>query len=163
MILATHAIIGAGIVSLSVHDPALGLCLAFASHFVLDAVPHWSYKVQSTSIQPHGGVSGIHFDKDFFQDVAHIGSDGLIGILLSVLFFAKPQTLWLIIGGAIAGMLPDALQFVYSKFKHEPLIHLQHFHEWIHTKYQLNDMPLIGILSQIIFVIISVGTIKTIF
>jgi hypothetical protein len=55
--------------------------------------------------------------------------------------------------GAIAGMLPDPLQFVHSLHPHEPLATLQRFHWWIHSKRKL-DWP-IGVCSQIIFAAVS--------
>ena len=43
--LMTHAIVGAAIVGLVPAHPLLGLSLAFASHFILDALPHWDYPI----------------------------------------------------------------------------------------------------------------------
>jgi len=120
MTLTTHAIIGAGIVSLAAHNPALGICAAFASHFIIDTIPHINYEVRSTSLHPHGESTHINFDKVFFRDVFYISLDGISGLIIPIILFANPKNFWLIVAGACAGMFPDALQFVYSRFKHEP-------------------------------------------
>ena len=48
--------------------------------------------------------------------------------------------------GAIAGMAPDPLRFVYPR---EPLNSLQRFHRWVHAKQRLT-WP-IGVSSQVLF------------
>ncbi len=153
MTLTTHAIIGAGIVSLAAHNPALGICAAFASHFIIDTIPHINYEVRSTSLHPHGESTHINFDKVFFRDVFYISLDGISGLIIPIILFANPKNFWLIVAGACAGMFPDALQFVYSRFKHEPLTSLQKFHEWIHTIFPYKFNKTWGTISQVLFVI----------
>ena len=150
MTLTTHAIVGAAVVSLIPQHPVLGLCAAFASHFAADAIPHWDYPIASSSVNPHFGMP-MKYDKSFWFDVVRIGSDGTLGIVLSVLFFAPVVGSIMAILGAIAGMLPDPLQFVYAHFKHEPLVSLQRFHTWIHTNNHLEDRIAFGVFSQILF------------
>ena len=62
--------------------------------------------------------------------------------------------------GAIAGMLPDALQFAYFKWRHEPLVSLQKFHNWVHPKLSLHNKPFIGVLSQAIVILLIVFILK---
>jgi hypothetical protein len=40
------------VASLIPAHPWLGLSLAFASHFLFDALPHWDYPIRSSSIKP---------------------------------------------------------------------------------------------------------------
>ena len=47
MTLTTHAVTGAVIAKLMAGNPLLGLFLAFCSHFILDAFPHWDYPLKS--------------------------------------------------------------------------------------------------------------------
>ena len=150
MTLTTHAIVGAAIVALTPTHPELGLALAFASHFVMDAIPHWSYTVLSDSMNTSGSGKMV-FDKLFLLDVFRIGSDAALGVGLSLLLFANMQNYILIALGAMTAILPDALQFVYSKFKHQPLIALQKFHTWIHFGHKI-DNPTVGIFSQILII-----------
>ena len=152
MTLTTHAVVGAAVASLMPQYPALALCAAFASHFMIDAIPHRDYQIRSASIHPRKGAP-MKYDRAFFLDAVTIGSDALFGILLALLFFLAAAPWWLIVLGACAGILPDPLQFVYAHWKHEPLVSLQRFHMWIHTKHRMKETPLLGISSQIFFVI----------
>jgi len=45
MILTTHAIVGAALASFLSSHPAAAFVAGFASHFVLDAIPHVDYPI----------------------------------------------------------------------------------------------------------------------
>jgi hypothetical protein len=66
----------------------------------------------------------------------------------------------LALGGACAGMLPDALQFAYMRFPHQPLTSIQRFHEWIHTTRRMSKQPVLGITSQIALVLASIVAVQ---
>lgn len=69
------------------------------------------------------------------------------------LFNAQTPTSYLpALGGACAGILPDALQFAYMRFPHQPLTSIQQFHEWIHTTRRMPKQPGLGIISQVALV-----------
>jgi hypothetical protein len=68
---------------------------------------------------------------------------------MTLLFFATASTAGVIALGAVAGMLPDLLQFVYSLYPQEPLKSLQRFHGWVHSKRKLAWK--IGVVSQLAF------------
>ena len=55
MTLTTHAIFGAGLASLMPEHPVAAFIAGFASHFVLDAIPHWDYAILSESVDPNFG------------------------------------------------------------------------------------------------------------
>src|SRR5437660_9654997 len=114
MILSTHAIVGAAIASFVPSHPTAAFILGFASHFVLDAIPHWDYPIRSAAVHPKIG-GPITFDRALLRDAVVIGSDGLLGILGALL------------------MLPDPLHTIHAHFPYEPLRTLQRFHRWIHT------------------------------
>src|ERR1700676_3562729 len=99
MILSTHAIVGAAIASFLPSHPAAAFVLGFASHFILDAIPHWDYPIRSTSVNPNIGAP-MTFDRALLQDVITIGSDGLLGILAALLLFASAESLWAILLGS---------------------------------------------------------------
>ena len=80
MTLTTHAIVGAGIMSISTLHPALGVCAAFTSHFVIDAIPHINYEVQSASLHPHGETTKIHFDSVFFKDLFYYSMGEIVNV-----------------------------------------------------------------------------------
>ena len=154
MTLTTHAIVGGAIVSVMPAHPLLGVCVAFASHFLLDAIPHWDYPIRSFSLNPE--IAGpMKCDRALFADMVTIGADALLGIALALILFVTQRSIILVLFGACAGILPDALQFAYMRFPREPLPSLQRFHQWIHTSHNLRE-PLLGILSQFAFVVVFV-------
>lgn len=159
MILTTHAIAGATVATLVPSHPVLGFALGFSSHFLLDAIPHWSYKLSSMKGDDKNPLNkDMVINKDFLKDLLKVGTDGIMGLLISyiILGVSNQHSIFIICLGAIAGMLPDALQFFYFKWRHEPLVSLQKFHIWIHSKICLDEKPLIGISSQILIILIII-------
>jgi hypothetical protein len=159
MTLTTHAVVGAAVASAIPNHPILGFTLAFGSHFLLDAVPHWDYPLSS-----HTGDNRNHMnddmrvDKSFFRDLLKIGTDVLCGILLALLFFTaySPHLFFIPLIGAFGAILPDALQFAYWKWRHQPLVSLQRFHLWIHAKSNFNNKPLVGVPFQMAVIVLTV-------
>ncbi len=161
MTLSTHAVIGAAVAAALPNHPILGGLFAFGSHFLLDALPHWDYKILSASANPDVPTK-LTFDRLFVLDLVRIGGDALLGIAVAAIFFGyfsvdmssssfNPQHwFWLI--GALAAILPDFLQFVYSKYPKGPIAQLQAFHRWIHTSHRLEGQTLLGIASQLVLV-----------
>ena len=158
MILATHAIIGAAAASLFPDHPTLAFSAAFVSHFIFDAVPHWHYSMSSIEIDEHNGMNNnMKLKKGFFSDLLKIGLDGLAGLIVSYFIFTSIKTpFWIIILGVAGAILPDPLQFVYWKWRHEPLISLQRFHMWIHSKINMDNMHFVGIVTQIAIIVATV-------
>ncbi len=158
MILATHAIIGAGIATVVPGQPVLGFGLAFASHFLLDMIPHWDYALKSRH-EDHSDLAkdDMFINRDFLVDLAKIGLDFALGLGLAwfiVGSFSVEANWWIILLGALGGMLPDFLQFAYFKIRREPLTSLQRFHQWIHTSKRLKKRWFIGVVSQTLLVLI---------
>lgn len=120
MVLTPHAIIGATLAGLAPGHPLVGFVLGFISHFVFDAIPHWDYRL------------------DFFEtnslsrnDLIKLTVDFILG--LSLVWFFVPTLVW----GALGGLAPDALRFVYQKTGSRLLAPLQRFHLWIHVEKKL--------------------------
>jgi hypothetical protein len=164
MTLATHAVVGASLAQFFPNHPVAAFCIGFASHFVLDAIPHWDYHLESSHEDGANPLkSDIVMGPALVRDLFKIGFDGLLGIALSLAFFASFQIgashalhIVSLLCGAIGAMTPDFLQFVYFRFRHEPLTSLQRFHMWIHARLKLNDIPAAGATLQAIFAIIIV-------
>lgn len=95
MWMTPHTLAGVAIVS-QIENPAISLPLAFASHYVLDFIPHWT---QSPSFK---GKEGMALYIDF-----------LIGLSIGLFFaFQHPfgsGQFWMVITGAALANLPDAL------------------------------------------------------
>jgi hypothetical protein len=141
--------------------PYLAICAAFASHFLLDAVPHWDYPIRSDSVKPGIG-SAMIFDGALLADFAAISFDALLGITLALILLARPNNFILVLCAAAAAILPDVLQFAYMRFRHEPLISLQRFHVWIHTSRNLHGCPILGLATQMGLIILVLLIARTV-
>ncbi len=134
--------------------PVLALIASFLSHFFLDSIPHWHYKILSRerdAASPFG--EKMSFGSAFLKDIFRTGIDFGIGLAVSlgVSAYFFPGNLWLAAFGALAGALPDALQVVYYRFpRFKPFYYFQRFHEYVHAKTNLDNKPAKGILQQII-------------
>lgn len=158
MTLTSHAIVGAAIASFLPQDPVLAFALAFTSHFVIDAIPHWDYAIKSKSIDPDYGAP-MKYDRALLQDFFRIGSDAFLGVILALVIFASPSNLFVVSLGIIGAMLPDVFQFLYMRRKIEPLILFQCLHRWVSqgSKYlEMDNRPVVGIISQFLFLVIVV-------
>ena len=156
MILSTHAMVGGALATQLPSLPVAAFAVGFASHFAIDAIPHWDYPLRSISVAP-GARNQVRLTPTLARDIALIGLDAIVGLVLAIGIFATPSTIVAILAGAVGAMLPDPLQFVHTIYPHEPLASLQRFHRWAHTKRQLR-WP-VGISSQVAFVAAVVGTI----
>ncbi len=155
MILCTHAVVGAALASFVPSHPITAFVVGFASHFALDAIPHWDYPIKSRSVNPRIGAPMV-FDGALLQDAVTIGLDGLFGIIAALFLFGSSANLWAILLGAIGAMLPDPLQFVHARLPHEPLLTLQRFHRWAHTDRRIKGVSL-GVCTQAAFVALVVA------
>ena len=155
MILTTHAIVGAALASFLSSHPAAAFVAGFASHFVLDAIPHVDYPIKSRSVNPRIGAP-MAFDRALLEDALTIGTDGLFGIIAALFLFSTTASLSAILMGAIGAMLPDPLRFVHSRLPREPLRTLQRFHRWAHTKKRIKGIVL-GVGTQAALVACVIG------
>ncbi len=159
MTLGTHAVVGGSLAAMVPAHPVAAFIVGFLSHFVLDSIPHYDYEI--LSIQKEEGNklnTDMKLGKLFIFDLLRIGADALIGLAILSLFFRNvPAFPYVILIGAIAAMLPDALQFAYFKLRREPLNSLQRFHLFIHAENDLNDRPLLGLFCQAVVAIIALS------
>ncbi|KYK49030.1 hypothetical protein A1D31_27325 [Bradyrhizobium liaoningense] len=149
MILCTHAIVGGAIASLLPLHPAAAAIAGFASHFAIDAIPHWDYPLRSISLGKSADNRRLSLSSATLTDFAIIGIDACAGFGLALWLFATERSIWAIAIGAFAAMLPDALQFVHTLYPRGPLHALQRFHWWIHSKRALTGIS--GVGSQLAF------------
>lgn len=160
MILTTHAITGATLATLTPHNPALAFIIGFGSHFMLDAIPHFDYSLKSINRDINNPFNkSFTFNKNSYKDLLKVSIDGIIGLSFTFIIFKslhQPSLFYTIFIGGIAAMLPDFLQFVYCKWKHEPLITLQRFHSFMHSDKDMRKKPFLGILTQVIVIIFFV-------
>lgn len=158
MILVTHGIVGGAIGRFLPTHPILSFGLGFLSHFVIDAIPHWHYPLAAFETDANDPMNAnLPFARRALRDFFVIGLDCLAGVLLALYFlkgnFAVDSAFISIVAGALGGIVPDALQFAYWKLRREPLISLQKFHLYIHSKMNIDDRHLIGIATQTAFAV----------
>ncbi|RJQ31033.1 hypothetical protein C4572_03115 [Candidatus Parcubacteria bacterium] len=159
MTLTTHAMIGAGLAAIFPGSFPVGFAAAFASHYLLDAIPHWDYHLGSHKKGKEGTLEDdLKIDKNFLKDILKISFDFFLGLALTSFiygfYFKLPWPILFI--GLIGGVLPDLLQFFYFKIRKEPLRFLQKIHLAIHNR---NDFlrvkfPVLGVLLQAVFIVI---------
>jgi len=77
--LTTHGVVGGAIVSLIPTYPVLGLCLAFASHYLLDGIPHLDYPIRSASLRPNSAAP-MKYDTALLTDAITISADAALGV-----------------------------------------------------------------------------------
>lgn len=160
MILTPHAIVGAAIVNIFPDHPVIGFSLAFASHYLLDLIPHKEYHLHGFIDENAKTVASVIGNfKSTIKSILSISFDFIIGIILSSLFFiSDSRTFYLTLLGVAAGVLPDFFQFLYLKYKREPWIWFQKIHDYFHSEDKMEDKPIKGYLIQVsvslIFIII---------
>lgn len=156
MILVTHGIVGGGLGAVIPGGPLVSFVVGFVSHFVLDTLPHWDYKLGSVSEQYDDKVGfKVKDSPALLVDMFKVSIDGIFGLVLPFIFLLSfpGQGVWLsILCGSIGAILPDFLQFVYAKREYRWLRSLQAFHEWVHTDYRIKR-PLVGPALQFIPII----------
>ncbi len=160
MTLTTHAVVGASAAELFPEHPLLAFIAGFTSHFLIDAIPHWDYRLLSGHIDEKNPLNSdiVVTHKHFPYDLVRVAGDAFLGMLLSMLIFSPANGFPLAVTalGAIGGILPDPLQFIYFKFRREPIRSLQRFHEWIHTTVRLRGRYIAGASLQIALVAAAV-------
>jgi hypothetical protein len=170
MTLATHGAVGAAIASIMPTHPILAFAAAFLSHFILDSIPHWDYKILSLKKNKNNRMDvDMKIGKDFFIDLIRIGSDILIGMIVGLLMFRDSVSFpYVLIIGVAGAITPDFLQFLYFKIKKQPLTSLQSFHIFINEKIfikgnkYLKDKPVLGIVCQLCTFFIVYGIVSLI-
>jgi hypothetical protein len=117
-----HATTGV-LVAIAINEPALALPAALLSHFAIDAIPHWDYKVP-------GGL--------LYRQAAMMIDLTLTLFLLMVFALTVDASQRLIIAGGILGVAPDLMWLPYfitgkpSKTDgRNVLSYLRRFHFWI--------------------------------
>ena len=157
MVLATHAVVGTIIASTFTTNPYIAFAIGFASHFILDPIPHWDYKLHSFKKDPEGKLNhDMVLGKTFIVDLMRIGTDATIGTIISfivALYILKVASIPVILASVFGGILPDPLQFIYWKTKSKYLLPLQTFHKKIHAKKSISH-PFVGISLQTLVAII---------
>ncbi len=155
MTLTTHGIAGALIGAVAYHNPPFALAVALTSHLLLDTIPHLDYSLRTSKEDAHDAMNNDikASGKDFIIDLAKIGLDFSLGILIPALFlfiYHANMAMWIVsLLCAFVAIVPDPLQFVYMKTRSRILKPFQQFHMYMHAKTRLKNMKVFGIVSQL--------------
>lgn len=164
MTLTTHALVGAAAASMFPQQPLVAFAAGFASHFAIDALPHWDYKILSINKETnHTLEADMQIGKYFLLDLVRIGSDAFLGLLVSVAVFSLwifQVPMFIVLLGACAGIVPDPLQFLYFKSRLKILEPLQRFHIWIQEGKSIYPPALLGIAYQAALVLVIIVVLK---
>lgn len=169
MILTSHAIIGVAVASAFPTHPIVAFSAALASHYIVDAIPHWEYDLLSSKKDKNNPLNNdITIGKDFFSDSKKVSADILTGIFVSFLFFYflgfDSVSLLILIAGIVGGTAPDILQFAYFRFRREPFKSLYLFHYFVHSRTEeLKKRFIVGIFLNILTVVSIVLLVKYFF
>lgn len=145
MTLTAHSLVAAALLA-KIPNPAIGLPLALASHFLLDKVPHWDLMTNKNKTK-----SEIARDTAFDIIFGFAGATAIFwlkGGLDPVYFFS----------GILLSQLPDLLEapYVFPQFSNPISSGLYKIQHWVHdVLYDSRvDAPW-GIITQLIVVALS--------
>ncbi len=151
---------GAAVASLVPAHPVWGFTLGFASHLVLDAIPHRDYHLLSVAFDAEKkptAFNALHERLDLLRDVSLVAGDALAGLGLAFIFFVNFDYPWAFLFGALGSLLPDFLTFLYIIFKHKTLAAFLRLHSGLfHSKISLGLDDAAGVLLQFLTVAILI-------
>lgn len=140
MLETPHVIIGAAIAT-KIPNPLIAIPLAFASHFVLETIPHWNPHL-NTETQKYGGPTK--------KSTIITAVDASVALAAGsfVAWQAMPDTTRsiTILAACLASVLPDLIEGPYF------FLHLRNknIKKWIdfQKSLQSDTTPLLGLLTQ---------------
>ena len=145
MILTPHVLVGAAI-AINVEPKPLGLVLAFLSHYILDAIPHWDYCVKNIQAKRW---------KESLPDFTKVGLDTTLSLLIIALVVKNWRLA--LIGGAF-GIISDGVTLLTIMLPENKILEMHHlFHDKIVHWFKRQKIPVFWkILSQLGISIISI-------
>lgn len=168
MILSSHIITATAVaipLTVAPITPASAVAIflvAFCSHYILDLIPHWDYKLVSIKTC-HGGEKNGYIEKTKIQtDLIKITFDVLLGVLVSFILISlsslssvdKLIALSVIIPASI---LPDLIEVINIFFKKQPVALLHKIHLFFHRKNIFIGKPFKGAPLQIAILLLIVA------
>jgi hypothetical protein len=149
MILTPHLLLGAAIGS-KFSSPATVIILSFASHYLLDFLPHYEYDV-SVLKNKNAGLS-----KKYLWALAKVFLDFLIGTGLALWLIWPAPHKTMAIWGMAAAILPDGLLFLHWLWPKQPILKfLAIFHQAVHCL--KNRSPVwLGIMVEVAVIILAI-------
>ena len=153
MVLSTHAVVGASIAGAVTGDPLVAFVIGVASHFAIDAIPHWDYKLKAFDEE-----SSTIIRKNLWIDLRNIFCDFVLGVVACLVLFGGVSHYALVSActmGALGGVFPDLLQLPYFLSGGRWFGRLQGFHSGLQKNKALAAKPVVGILLQLALVVLA--------
>lgn len=142
MTATAHALVG-GAIAASITNPAIGIPLAFASHPVLDIIPHWDF--------------GIGWrNKNKFTLFLESALDLLLGMVLAYFLFGRGIEPVYFLACIFASEVWDILMMPYMLFRWKPFLFFYNIQHGIQNNIKLPW----GILTQAATVYAAVVLLK---
>ena len=146
MLETPHVVVAAAIAT-KVANPALAIPLVFASHFVLEKVPHWNPHI-NTEMKKFGKISGFS-KKIITLDVV---SSLLLGFYIASFSLPDNIRFLTVIFACFVAVTPDLIEapYYFAKVKTSFLVK-----KWIPFKKSLqSDINIIpGLLTQLLIIL----------
>ena len=145
MLETPHVIVGA-VIATKIQNPALSLPLAFASHFVLEKVPHWN---------PHLNTEKRKFGKVTWTSTKIVIIDVVCSLIIGTYIASNVLPDYLhfitIMFACFIAALPDIVEGPYFFLNFESKV----LQRWIafHKSIQVDASILPGLLTQLVIVI----------
>ncbi len=142
MLETPHVALGAAI-AIKIPNPFIAIPLAFASHFLLERVPHWN---------PHLNTETKKYGRPTKQTTLIVIIDASVSLLLGSYFASQalPNTMQTanVLLCSFASVLPDLLEAPYFFFG----VRHKFFETWIKWQkaIQVDTTPFWGIITQIV-------------
>jgi hypothetical protein len=150
MTATAHALVSAAIAA-SIPNPAISISLAFVSHFVMDAIPHWDFGTNWRT-------------RTKFKTGAVAIFDTILGFSLAYLLFSGKVEGATLLAAMIAGNLPDWMEAPYYIFfatqkKRKPAKNASFWEQLTFRIYKMENVfhakaqAPFGVITQIVTVI----------
>jgi hypothetical protein len=152
MLETPHVAVGAAIAS-KIPNPFIAIPLAFASHFLIDKLPHWN---------PHIVTETKKYGQPTSKSTAIIIADCTIGFILgsTIAYQALPDVnkAITIMLASFASILPDLIEFPYFYFKRRD----KFYEVWssFQKSIQCDTSLFWGLLTQLIVIYASIYWIR---
>ncbi len=153
MLETPHVMVGAAI-AVKVGNPLLAIPLAFASHFVLEKVPHWNPHV-NTELKKYGKVSR----RSTIIATVDASLALLMGSYVALSFLPDTFMTLTVLAACFASVLPDLIEapYFFLNFRSKAIA------RWVVFKksLQADATPFWGLVTQIIAVVSSIWWLRS--
>jgi hypothetical protein len=146
MLETPHVAVGAAI-AVAIPNPFIAIPLAFASHFILDKIPHWNPH-SYTEIQKFGKIS----DKTKVFEIIDVGLALIVGFSIASRTLPTQGHFITIILASLASVLPDLIKTPFFLFG----VRGGMLKKWIDFERSIQveiDSKFWGILTQVITIV----------